>query len=126
MNALLPALNSPTTTSRNSSSSCAHRALQRLLVVGGDLEAGQDRHQLAEHAALVGEDALLRVAEDAREHEISLSGPCGRHPVFCSPAATPLMVRARTRRTGSRSGASGGRERQRRSRVTCTKLIGST
>ena len=68
MKALLPALNSPTTTSRNSSSSCAEGAGEGLLVGGVHVQAGQHRLEVAEQAALLGQERLLAGIEHGSEH----------------------------------------------------------
>ena len=74
MNALLPALNSPTTTSRNSSSSWRTER-RRPLSLGGRVEAREHRLQLGEQRALVGQQALLPRVEEASVH-----GPATARP----------------------------------------------
>ena len=66
MNALLPELNSPTTTSRNSSSSCAidRAEVGEGRVVGAG--AGKRGAEAVEQRALGGERLVLRAGQEGR------------------------------------------------------------
>jgi hypothetical protein len=77
MNALLPALNSPTTTSRNSSSSWRSERWRRVLVLRLHVDAGQHRAQVRELPSLVGEQGPLALGEDARFHGLQCRGRGG-------------------------------------------------
>ena len=64
MKALLPALNSPTTTSRKSSSSCCDRPGEGGQILAGRITLGEQVADVSEESPLVGEQPPLLLVEN--------------------------------------------------------------
>ena len=68
MKALLPALNSPATTSRKSSSSWQGRPLEGRLVLRRGVETRQGLPQIAQQPPVFGQQLVLISIENAPQH----------------------------------------------------------
>ena len=125
MNALLPALNSPTTTSRKSSSSWVIERASAFWSSSGDPDANEYHAQLAQQLAQVAQHVPAGSFQDAAEHLCWILARPGQKTSESSrtPSALNHHFGWYSMKTGTRaSGPSVGHTSAKRSRVRFSRL----